>query len=1101
MAAIGQILEDFSDGEFLSNPGWYGDTSLFTVTPDLHLRSMGNPISETISLATSSSRLKNQVWEFWVECDFSPSSSNFVRIFLAADTGFVDPRGYYLKFGGKSGAGDGIDLYVYNGSNDSRLIKGRDSLFGKDKNFAWIRAKRSFEGEWELEIDTNRTGGNYLSMGSAIDTGFSSAQSFLIQFKHTSTRKDLFQFDDLKIKNGLFELLGAKQNSFGNILVEFSSPLSTINPISSSDISIGPEGLTPSFIQIHPFKKNILMLDLPISLDEGQHWIRVKNIKDNENNIIWRDSISIFIYENKINFRDITINEIFFDPSPQIGLPKGEFVELFNSSESTFQLSRLSLVLGSRSASLPNLPIFPGEHIILCKDDFEDEYRFLGKTIGLKDFPTLINSGGTLSLILDDSIVIDRASYSSSFFSDPESSGGGISLEQIDPLQSCPGAGNWDGSVAPEGGTPGSRNSIFNDPISPTQNVLLVCKTIGKRFLELEFSGPVDSRSLSPRNFRIQPFNQVTSFEISDSVFLNKVLLTLDQEMVEGSIYSMDLDSLRDCNGQNILISGFMFGYGVDPEFGDLVISEFLPVPSSVNGFRNEFIELHNPSQKLLDLEGVTITDGASQLVLEDKVMFPGSYLILSKEEDPLFPPEVSMIQVSNLPSLNNSGDTILLRSKNGNTLQFLNYTREDFSEDLSGRSIEMIHPAGVCLRKNVWKINLGDSYGSPGYQNQNWDPNFELPELKITYAYFLDSILVLRLNQSIDSSKSSNSVMGLSSKDQFISHWRISPGLHDFLYSANPIPMEKLRLEGIETCSGESSGTNWVQVDQPRSPEGSSLLINEILFNPFSTGTDFIEIHNPSPFPVLIDGIKIGNRKGGLGSQVEIFPVRSPIPYILPKGYLALTGDTMVLKSRFPFSPSKNFIQLSSFPSLPDDAGHAILMCKDQLLDSLKYNKEMHFELLDDLEGVSLERINPNLPTNDPDNWTSASSTSGFGTPGALNSQRKTPMMNSDQILIHPQIFSPDGDGYQDLVEISIPPTNKTSSVTIEIFNTQGVPIRRLASNSILGNKNIFYWDGLNNKNVRVTFGNYIVLVSVIDPNGKPARFKKIVGVGGYIK
>ena len=51
-------------------------------------------------------------------------------------------------------------------------------------------------------------------------------------------------------------------------------------------------------------------------------------------------------------------------------------------------------------------------------------------------------------------------------------------------------------------------------------------------------------------------------------------------------------------------------------------------------------------------------------------------------------------------------------------------------------------------------------------------------------------------------------------------------------------------------------------------------------------------------------------------------------------------------------------------------------------MLDAFSYDKDMHFELINDAEGVSLERIDQNAETNNAFNWHSAAETVGWGTP-----------------------------------------------------------------------------------------------------------------------
>ena len=59
-------------------------------------------------------------------------------------------------------------------------------------------------------------------------------------------------------------------------------------------------------------------------------------------------------------------------------------------------------------------------------------------------------------------------------------------------------------------------------------------------------------------------------------------------------------------------------------------------------------------------------------------------------------------------------------------------------------------------------------------------------------------------------------------------------------------------------------------------------------------------------------------------------------------------------------------------------------------VVDEVKYKDDWHFQLIDNAEGVALERIDPGKPGQDPDNWHSAASTAGYGTPTYKNSQFK---------------------------------------------------------------------------------------------------------------
>lgn len=57
-------------------------------------------------------------------------------------------------------------------------------------------------------------------------------------------------------------------------------------------------------------------------------------------------------------------------------------------------------------------------------------------------------------------------------------------------------------------------------------------------------------------------------------------------------------------------------------------------------------------------------------------------------------------------------------------------------------------------------------------------------------------------------------------------------------------------------------------------------------------------------------------------------------------------------------------------------------------MIDEIRYSSKWHAPSVKNEKGIALERINPDRDTQDEMNWTSASATAGYGTPGYRNSQ-----------------------------------------------------------------------------------------------------------------
>lgn len=114
-----QLNDNFADGDFTNNPTWGGNTSLFSINASKQLQTITSATAQTIYLSTANQYATNTVWEFYVQMNFDPSSSNATRIYLTSnrqDLKATDLSGYYIQIG-ESGSTDSYDLFrVTNGA-------------------------------------------------------------------------------------------------------------------------------------------------------------------------------------------------------------------------------------------------------------------------------------------------------------------------------------------------------------------------------------------------------------------------------------------------------------------------------------------------------------------------------------------------------------------------------------------------------------------------------------------------------------------------------------------------------------------------------------------------------------------------------------------------------------------------------------------------------------------------------------------------------------------------------------------------------------------------------------------------------------------------
>ncbi|HEX5170780.1 MAG TPA: hypothetical protein VFW11_16515, partial [Cyclobacteriaceae bacterium] len=111
--AFAQFSDDFSDGDFVSDPEWVGSTPRFVVASGrLQLRAPAEAAQSFLSV--SSTAINNASWEFLSAMDFNPSGSNYTRIYLTSDQADLSGslNGYYVLIGGTS---DEVSLFRQTG--------------------------------------------------------------------------------------------------------------------------------------------------------------------------------------------------------------------------------------------------------------------------------------------------------------------------------------------------------------------------------------------------------------------------------------------------------------------------------------------------------------------------------------------------------------------------------------------------------------------------------------------------------------------------------------------------------------------------------------------------------------------------------------------------------------------------------------------------------------------------------------------------------------------------------------------------------------------------------------------------------------------------
>jgi len=268
-------------------------------------------------------------------------------------------------------------------------------------------------------------------------------------------------------------------------------------------------------------------------------------------------------------------------------------------------------------------------------------------------------------------------------------------------------------------------------------------------------------------------------------------------------------------------------------------------------------------------------------------------------------------------------------------------------------------------------------------------------------------------------------------------------------------------------------------------------ILISEVLFNPLIEGNDFVEIYNNTDKQIANNQLFLASRDKHL-DLTQIYSLSNEYSLLQPNNYLVLTKDTNGVFPFFNIKCPNCFLQMENFPSYNNDEDFVVLLNTEmQIIDEFYYTDKLHAPLLADKEGITLERNSFTTETNNEKNWHSASTESGYGTPGYENSQIQNGNIVKPLVTFNSNSFSPNSDGYNDEYQINYQLEKPGYITNITIFDAMGRLVTKLAENYILGTSDKIVWNGEDETGQLQNLGVYITVVEIFDMQGYVHRYK----------
>ena len=585
----------------------------------------------------------------------------------------------------------------------------------------------------------------------------------------------------------------------------------------------------------------------------------------------------------------------------------------------------------------------------------------------------------------------------------------------------------------------------------------------------------------------------------------SSVILSYSKTIEEHVQYTLTINGLTDLSGN--------VAYGVQQSFSyynihenDIVINEIMADPEPAVALPPvEYIELFNTTDYTVKLLNWMLVIGTSEkLITQDIEIQPLGFLLLCKETNVQ---ELSQygdcIGFSSF-SITNSGAYIALLDDESQIISDVEFSilwYDDSEKTEGGWSLEQIDPFSPCAGAKNWKASCNRNGGTPGLQNSVFSENPVEPN--VDYVNVLnDTTIQIVFDQKMDKNSLTNTDNYLVTEfdsypvDAFLEEGKADRVTLLFEQSFSYQPFYNITFfNSLNNCSGVPLPDGYsCSFGLPDTVARGDVVINEILFDPISPAADYVEIFNKTDKVININELRLGVVKYSFPNPPDttIKTICTEHRQLLPGRYALLTTKPAEIAAQYDCSDD-GFIVMTSFPSYPNNGATALLLSDDEIIDYMSYTEKSHNPLLAETKGVSLERVSPYIASDDPENWHSSAAPL-YGTPGYQNSVFIENETVTSDVEINPSVFSPDGDGYDDITTINLKDIGNGFTAKINIFDSHGRLVKTLVNCKNVADQSSFVWHGLDDSGNVAPIGIYIVYVELFDLQGDIKHFKKAV-------
>ena len=465
---------------------------------------------------------------------------------------------------------------------------------------------------------------------------------------------------------------------------------------------------------------------------------------------------------------DIIISEIMANA---IDEDTGEFIELYNTGDEPVNVAGWQFTDGDavdvlRAFGDTDCVIMPESYALILDSEYAGEYDLPPDVLLLTTENTTLGDG----LQMNDPITLfdETGNNIIDTYSHPIKTENGVSVEKVDFAEGDTPE-NWKPCMDASGSTPGVINS-YSIPIEKLANIVIVGANQIRLNQASEFTIEVRNPNgniienwtdafivtTDPEAKLFQEDEKTATLEIEPDGGVARFNLTATKT---GKI-TIKVESTTDQRLVGEKTIEVVSEGEIPPQISDVIINEIMYMPDTKAG-QTEWIELYNRANSAVDISGWMVEDAAGKIstLPADVFIEPHKYAILTekiedfKKQFPLVT-QLSRLNVKNvweikLPSLNNTGDTVILKDRDERKIDLVVY--EGKSESI-GKSLERVNPGLPSADVKNWRTSIDLTGASPGRKNSvSWEFSSDKPKLKITPKTFNPSVGDAKISYEAD--------------------------------------------------------------------------------------------------------------------------------------------------------------------------------------------------------------------------------------------------------------------------------------------------------------------------------------------------------------